>query len=127
VSKIDRAAVRAGAFVAISVCLPVAVLGKLLVKHPDSSAWTPVVFVAVMLGFATGGWVSAQRTRETPYASAGMGALLAFVVIEIASIVSLLIRDKEIQAVLIVANAFFAYAAGLFGAAVEVRQRKILG
>ena len=49
--------------------------------------------------------------------------LVAQVVLEVITIISLLIRDKDVNVVVIISNAFFAYASGLLGAAIVARSR----
>jgi len=121
--NIDWPAARAGALAAIVICLPVSIVGKVLVDDPEHSSATPIVFLAVLAGFAVGGYVAAKRTLDSPYTTALFSSLVAFVLIEIVSIVSLALRDKEIDAVVIISNAFFAYASGLLGAAIVARSR----
>ena len=115
-------AVRAGAGAAIAICLPVSIVGKLLVDDPEHSSITPLVFLAVLAGFAVGGYVAAKRS-QSPYTAALFSSLTAFVVIEVITIISLLIRDKDVNVVVIISNAFFAYASGLLGAAIVARSR----
>jgi hypothetical protein len=121
--EVDWPAVRAGALAAIAICLPVSIVGKVLVDDPEHSSATPIVFLAVLAGFAAGGYVAAKRTLDSPYTTALFSSLVAFVLIELVSIVSLALRDKEIDAVVIISNAFFAYASGLLGAAIVARSR----
>ena len=120
---IEWDAVRAGALAAIAICLPVSIIGKVLVDDPEHSSVTPIIFVAVLAGFAVGGWVAAKRSLESPYTAALLSSLGAFVLIEAVTIVSLAIRDKDINVIVIISNAFFAYASGLLGAAIVARSR----
>jgi FtsH-binding integral membrane protein len=122
-NDIEWNAVRAGALAAIAICLPVSVIGKVLVDDPEHSSVTPIIFVAVLAGFAVGGWVAAKRSLESPYTVALLSSLGAFVLIEAVSIASLAIRDKDINVIVIISNAFFAYASGLLGAAIVARSR----
>ena len=121
--EVDWTAVRAGAIAAIAICLPVSIVGKVLVDDPEHSSATPIVVLAVLAGFAIGGYVSAKRTLDSPYTTALFSSLVAFVLIEIVSVISLALRDREIDVVVIISNAFFAYASGLLGAAVVARSR----
>lgn len=121
--EVDWPAVRAGAIVAIAICLPVSIVGKVLVDDPERSSATPIVFLAVLAGFAVGGYVAAKRTLDSPYTTALVSSLVAFVLIEVVSVVSLALRDKEVDLVVIISNAFFAYASGLLGAAIVARSR----
>ena len=123
--RIEPAAVRTGALVAISLCLPVALAAQLIVDDSDNSQ-PPIVYllyIAVLVGFATGGFAAAKRTTESPYASGAVAALVAFVAIQAVGIVARLIDGDPIRVVLIVTNALLAYGCGLLGAAVDVRQR----
>ena len=121
-SQLEWPAIRAGALVAIAVCLPIAILANVLIDD-DESALTTVFFVAVLAGFAVGGWVAAKRSVDAPYSSAGMSGLVAFAAIEVVTVVSLALRDEPINVVVIVANAFFAYGAAMLGAAIVARGR----
>ena len=121
--EVDWPAVRAGAIAAIAICLPVSIVGKVLVDDPEHSSATPIVFLAVLAGFAVGGYVAAKRTLDSPYTTALVGSLVAFVLIEVVSVVSLALRDKDVDLVVIISNAFFAYASGLLGAAIVARSR----
>lgn len=120
--SVEWPAVRAGALVAIAICLPIAIVANVLIDD-DESAATTVFFVAVLAGFAVGGWVAASRAVETPYSSAGISGLVAFAAIEAVAIVSLALRSEPIEVVVIVANAFFAYGAAMLGAAIVARRR----
>ena len=120
--SVEWPAVRAGALVAIAICLPIAIVANVLIDDEESGA-TTVFFVAVLAGFAVGGWVAAKRAIETPYSSAGISGLVAFAAIEVVAIVSLALRDEPIEIVVIVANAFFAYGAAMLGAAIVARSR----
>ena len=121
--EIEWGAVRAGALAAIAICLPVSIVGKVLIDDPEHSSATPIVFVAVLVGFAVGGWVAAKRSIDSPYTAALLSSLGAFVLIEAVTITSLALRDKDINVVVIISNAFFAYASGLLGAAIVARSR----
>lgn len=123
--KIDWPAVRAGAALSIAICLPIAVLARVVVDTADDnpSALAVVFYVAVLGGFAVGGWIAAKRSADFPYSSGGIAAMAAFATIQIVSVISLVVRDEEIKPVLIVANALFAYGAGLLGAGIEARRR----
>ncbi len=121
-SRLDWPAIRAGALVAVAICLPLAILANVLIDDEESAA-TTVSFVAVLAGFAVGGWVAARRSVEAPYSSAGMSGLVAFAAIEVVTIVSLALRDESINVVVIVANAFFAYGAAMLGGAIVARSR----
>lgn len=123
--RLDWAAVRTGALVAVALCLPVALVAQLIVDD-NADSQPPIVYVlyiAVLIGFATGGFAAAKRTTESPYSSGAVAALAAFVAIQAVGIVARLIDGDPIRFVLIVTNALLAYGCGLLGAAVDVRQR----
>lgn len=121
-SQLEWPAIRAGALTAIAICLPMAIVANVLIDDEESAA-TTVFFVAVLAGFAIGGWVAAKRSIDTPYSSAGVSGLVAFAAIEAVTVVSLALRDETINVVVIVANAFFAYGAAMLGAAIVSRRR----
>ncbi len=120
--NVEWPAVRAGATAAVAICLPMAIIANVLIDDEESGA-TTLFFVAVLAGFAVGGWVAAKRSIDTPYSSAGISGLVAFAVIEVVAIVSLALRDEPIEIVVIVANAFFAYGAAMLGAVIVSRSR----
>lgn len=121
-SQLEWPAIRAGALTAIAICLPMAIVANVLIDDEESAA-TTVFFVAVLAGFAIGGWVAAKRSIDTPYSSAGVSGLVAFAAIEVVTVVSLALRDETINVIVIVANAFFAYGAAMLGAAIVSRTR----
>lgn len=119
--NVEWPAVRAGAMAAIAICLPIAIVANVVVDDDESGA-TTVFFVAVLAGFAIGGWIAAKRAVEMPYSSAGISGLVAFAAIQVVAIVSRALRNEPIEVVVIVANAFFAYGAAMLGAAIVARR-----
>ena len=122
--RVDWPAVRAGALVAVGICLPVALVAEAIVDERDDSQ-PPIVFVlyaAVLVGFAVGGWFAARRTADSPYSSGALAALLAFAAIQAVGVVARLIDGDDIRVTLIVTNALLAYGAGLLGAGIEARR-----
>ena len=81
-----------------------------------------VLFLGVLVGFASGGYAAAQRTLTTPYTAGAVSALLAFVAIQAAGIVTNVARGDDVEWTLIVFNGLLAYGAGLLGAAVATKQ-----
>jgi putative membrane protein (TIGR04086 family) len=122
---VDWPAVRVGALVAIAICLPVSIVGAIVVDSDksDPGSGSALFYVAVLVGFAIGGWAAAKRSVELPYSSGAISAMCAFVVIAVVSIVANAIEGDEIRVVSLVANAFLAYGAGLLGAAIVARSR----
>jgi len=123
-SRIEGAAVRAGALAAIFWCVPLAVLANALAGDDDDTpAIVLVLYVASLLGLAFGGWVAARRSVESPYTSGAIAALVAFAAIQAIGIVTNALRGDSVNIVGIVFNGLLAYGCGLLGAAVVVRER----
>lgn len=122
-NRFDWPAIRTGALVAIAVCLPLAVLAQVVAGDDDDGG--PVVlllFVGVLVGFASGGYAAAQRTIVTPFTAGAVAALLAFVAIQAAGLISNLARGDDVEPALIVFNGLLAYGSGLLGAGVAQRR-----
>ena len=123
-SRFDWPAIRAGALVAIALCLPLAVLAEVLSGDDDEGGGLVLLlFVGVLIGFASGGYAAAQRTLTTPFTAGAVAALLAFVAIQGVGIVTNVARGDEVEWALIVFNGLLAYGAGLLGAGVASRRR----
>lgn len=122
---VDWQAVRAGALVAIAICLPTALVSQAIVDEDADSqpAIVYVLYVLVLLGFVVGGWVAAKRTTESPYTSGAVAALAAFVAIQALGVVARLIDGDDIRITLIVTNGLLAYGAGLLGGGFVARRQ----
>ncbi|HYD09777.1 MAG TPA: hypothetical protein VEA78_06715 [Acidimicrobiales bacterium] len=124
-AKVDWPAVRTGALVAIALCLPLAILAEVVAGDDDEGGLLVLLlFVGVLIGFASGGYAAAQRTLTTPYTAGALAALAAFVAIQAAGVITNLARDDEITWSLVVFNGLLAYGSGLLGAAVASRQQR---
>ena len=122
-NRFDWPAIRTGTFVAIVVCLPLAILAEVVAGDDDEGgALVLLLFVGVLVGFASGGYAAAQRTLTTPYTAGAIAALLAFVAIQAAGVITNLARGDDIEWALIVFNGLLAYGAGLLGAGVASRR-----
>ena len=122
-SKLDWPAIRTGALVAIAVCLPLAVLAEVAAGDDDEGgALVLLLFVGVLVGFASGGYAAAQRSL-VPYTAGAIAALAAFVAIQGAGVITNLVRGDGVEIALIVFNGLLAYGAGLLGAGVAVRKQ----
>jgi len=121
--RLDWPAIRAGALVAIAVCLPLAVLAEVVSgDDEEGGALVLVLFVGVLLGFASGGYAAAQRTVVSPYSAGAIAALAAFVAIQGAGVITNLARGDDVEPVVIVFNGLLAYGAGLLGAGIAMRK-----
>ena len=122
-NRFDWPAIRTGALVAIAVCLPLAVLAEVVAGDDDEGgALVLLLFVGVLVGFASGGYAAAQRTLTTPYTAGAIAALCAFVAIQAAGVITNLARGDDIEWALVVFNGLLAYGAGLLGAGVASRR-----
>lgn len=124
-ARLEWSAVRAGALVAIAICLPLAIVAQLAAGGDDTDQ-PPIVlvlYIAVLVGFVVGGRFAAVRSTESPYSNGGVAALCAFAAIQAVGIISNSIRGDEIGVANIVFNALLAYGCGLLGAGMAVRRQ----
>ena len=125
-SRVDWQAVRTGAAASIAICLPAALVAQVLADQGDDDQ-PPVVYllyVAVLIGFAVGGWVAAKRATGTPYTSGAVAALCGFVAIQAVGVVVRVIDGDPIRVVLIATNGLLAYGCGLLGAGASSRRTR---
>lgn len=118
---VDRAAVVRGALVATAICLPLAIVAQQVVDPDDGTALAPLLFLAVLVGFAVGGFVAARQATGAPFTNGGVAALLAFVAIQGVALVVRLVDGDPPSATTLVFNALLAFACGLAGGALAGR------
>ena len=123
--RVEWPAVRVGALVAIAICLPLAIVAQVLAGGDDNDQPPAILilYIAVLVGFVVAGRVAAARAPETPFASGGVAALVAFAAIQAIGIISNAVRGDSIGIVNIVFNAMLAYGCGLLGAGMIVRRQ----
>lgn len=124
-SRVSWPAVRSGAIIAVAICLPLSIIGTVVVDTDDRDPGNlaAAFYAAVLVGFAIGGWVAAQRAGDTPYSSGAVSALVAYAAIAVVSVLANVVRDDGIDVIVLVANGLLAYGAGLLGAVIVVRRR----
>jgi hypothetical protein len=125
VSRIEWPAVRAGALVAIAICLPIAIVAQVAAGGDDTDQ-PPIVlvlYIAVLLGFVIGGRFAAAKSTVSPYSNGGVAALCGFVAIQAVGIISNAVRGDSIGVANIVFNGLLAYGCGLLGAGMIVRRQ----
>lgn len=124
-AAIDRRAVVAGGLTAGMVALPAALLGRLAVGDGDTGNFVFPFVVAVLAGFAAGGWVAARRAPERPLTNAGVAAVAAFAVIQGVGIVRRLAAGDPVSVPSIALAGVLAYAAGLLGGLAAANRRSV--
>lgn len=119
--SIDVGAIGRGALVATAVCLPLAVIGRLVAV--DGVPPVPaLLFLAVLVGFALGGFVAARASGALPYTDAALAALAAFIVIQGTAALVSVARGDTPSLPAIVFSAMLAIGAGVAGGLVAVRR-----
>lgn len=118
---VDGAAVLRGAAVAIAICLPLALIGQQVVDEGDGSPLTGLLFVAVLAGFAVGGFVAARAASTAPYTNGGLAALAAFMVIQGTAVVVRLVAGGGVSVPVLVFNGLLAFGCGLAGGTIASR------
>lgn len=123
--SIDVRAIGRGALVAAAVCLPLALIGQ-VVSGDDGTPAPAVLFVAVLVGFAIGGFVAARVSAGLPYTDAALAALAAFVVIQGTAALVAVARGDTPSLPAVAFSAVLAIGAGVAGglAAVRMAQRR---
>lgn len=111
---IDRAAVVAGALLALAVAVPTLVAG-VVIDPDDQSNIVLVLYAAVMAGFALGGRRAARRRPDAPFSNGALAALAAYLAIAIAASIIRVARGETPEAVPLVFNGFMAATFGILG------------
>ena len=110
--SVDRAAVLAGARLAVIVAVPAIVLGEAL-----GSAGAAIPLYLVLLGgLCAGGRLAALRRPESPLTHGALAAIAAYVTLVVAIILIQLALGREVaDPVALVFNGLMAASAGMFG------------
>ncbi len=118
------AAVVRGGIVAAAICLPLALVSRQVLDDGDGSPLAPALLLAVLIGFAVGGFVAARVAGTAPFTNGGLAALAAFVAIQGVAAILLLLDGDVPSAPALVFNAVLAFGSGLAGGAVAARTRR---
>ncbi len=118
--SLDRHVVAAGALLAAAIAVPAALISRGIGSDEDS-AWMPVFFIAILVGFALGGALAARAARHLPLTHAAAAAFSAFFVVQLVGVVRRLIAGDDIAVATIVFAAFLALSSGLLGGLIALR------
>jgi hypothetical protein len=122
------AAIGRGAAVAVALCLPLALVSQAVADGEGGDGLAVLLFVAVLLGLAGGGFVAGQRARAAPFTNGGLAAVAAYVAIQgTALVVRGVVGDGDGDGPSIPSMVFtglLAYGCGLAGGAVASRRRR---
>lgn len=119
---IDRSAVLAGALLALAVAVPTLLAG-VVIDPDEESNLVLVLYAAVMVGFALGGWRAARRRPDTPFSNGALAALAAYAAIAVAASIIRVARGETPEAVPLVFNGFMAATFGIVGGLVASWRR----
>lgn len=119
--SIDVRAIGRGALVAAVLCLPFALIGRVVADDGGPPVLTSL-FVAVLIGFAVGGFVAARAGGALPYTDAALAALTAFVVIQGTAALVSVARGDTPSLPAVAFSAMLAIGAGVAGGLVAVRR-----
>ncbi len=120
-------AVAIGAAVALAICVPTAILAQVLDQAgtvDDDSSWLLVLFVVILVGMATGGYVAAQRRLDAPLTNGAVAALSAYLLVQTLGAIRLLASGDTVTWVAIPFFALLASAAGIAGGLVADRRAR---
>ena len=95
---IDWRAVLAGALVGLAVLVAASVVGALLdrnVANYDDSAWRPALFVVVLVGYLSAGFVGGRRAPSAALSNGALAATFSFVLWVPIRVVIWLVRDEH--------------------------------
>lgn len=111
-------AVAVGAGVALAICVPAAILAQVLDRAgtiDDDSSWLLVLFVVILLGMGSGGYVAAVRRLDAPLTNGAVAALSAYLIVQTIGAIRLLAAGDDVTWAAIPFFALLAAAAGMAG------------
>ncbi len=113
--KVDRAAVLAGAKLALIVAAGSIVVAQTITSLTDGDA-NLLLYLVLLGGLAAGGRVAGRRQPEAPLTHGALAALSAYVVVIAVNTVIDLLRGQEVaDPVSLIFNGLMAASAGMFG------------
>lgn len=113
--KIDRAAVLAGAKLAVIVAAASIVVAQTITSLTDGDA-NLLLYLVLLGGLAAGGRVAGRRQPEAPLTHGALAALSAYVLLIVVITLVRVALDKEVaDPVSLVFNGLMAASAGMFG------------
>ncbi|MGH9182496.1 MAG: hypothetical protein ACRDZ9_01525 [Acidimicrobiales bacterium] len=120
-SGLDRRALVVGGLAAVAIALPLAALGQAVLDSRSTNLAFPFL-MAVLAGFATGGYVAARRAPARPLVNGALAALGAFAAIQGLGVVRRLAAGEEVRVARIAYAGLLAYSSGLVGALLARRR-----
>lgn len=118
--RIDLPALLKGAAMTVAISLPTAVLGGIV---EDDTA-QGVILVAILLGFAAGGFVAGRTAAENPYSTGALAAFAGSSVVQLVAIVVGIVEGSGVPFGPIVFYALVSYGCGLTGAVAGARRAR---
>ena len=113
--KVDRAAVLAGARLAVIVAGAAIVVAQTIKSLTDSDA-NLLLYIVLLGGLAAGGRVAGLREPQAPLTHGALAALVAYVVLIVVITAIRLALGREVaDPVSLLFNALMAASAGIFG------------
>lgn len=117
---LDWGVVRRGAGYSLTWVVPATIL-NLVAAANDVGSLVFLTFLAILLGFAFGGYAAAREPLDTPLQHAAAAAFLAFVVVQGVLLVVAVVRGSDINPVGIAFTGFLSACTGILGGLLAVR------
>lgn len=120
--RVDRAAVTAGAAVAVVVGGLAVALAQAISSFGAVSADLPL-YLLLLGGLATGGWVAARRQPRSPLTHGALAAMAGLVVLALlVAGIRLVLGRRQAAPVSLVFQLLMASSAGMFGGYLAARR-----
>lgn len=124
---LDVRAIAVGAGTALAICVPAALLAQVLDQSgtvDDDSSWLIVLFVVILAGMATGGFVAANRRLDAPLTNSAVAALAAYLLVQTIGAVRLLAAGDDVTWAAIPFFALLSASAGMAGGLLADRRAR---
>ena len=124
---IDWRAVGAGVVAALTLALPAALIGAVVVDD-ESNNGVFVFFLIIMAGMLVGGFVAGSKRPDSPLTHGAVAAVIAYALAQIVTVLVRLLGDTKLRSpVVYLFNALLMASLGIVGGLVAERRNARVG